>query len=244
MDGTGRGNDLADTNASVPQITGKLAFGAGFNAVGTRRLERNHTADLAFGPGVSGSVVCWVKLNSLAANQAILGKFAAAAANSEWDVIFNVATSRFRVRVVPVGPLAQVNLDLNTFGAPSTAIWYMLALSYDSASKTLSGSVNAGAEDSVVLGNDIQSSPAQKFAIGSRADNAAIPLDGDVDAVAKWSRVLTSQERTDLWNGGVGQEHPFWTFGSVVRAYNPTLLGSKGYTPTILGSTGYGAALS
>ena len=34
-------------------------------------------------------------------------------------------------------------------------------------------------------------------------------LDGSVDELGLWNRVLTSGEMTNLWNGGAGLTYPF-----------------------------------
>ena len=45
--------------------------------------------------------------------------------------------------------------------------------------------------------------------IGSRSSGAWNEFEGEIDELGIWSRVLTADEVTELWNGGAGITYPF-----------------------------------
>src|SRR5206468_1328963 len=50
-------------------------------------------------------------------------------------------------------------------------------------------------------------------------------LDGRLDGVGFWKRVLTANERADLFNGGVGVEYPFTS-----TSQGPSLLATNDFS--------------
>ncbi|GAG88612.1 unnamed protein product, partial [marine sediment metagenome] len=65
---------------------------------------------------------------------------------------------------------------------------------------TMSIQVDDGAIDTLGTGGALQAPGAAEFQIGSRQGPNS-PLDGRVDEVGFWKRLLTADERTALYNG-------------------------------------------
>jgi len=62
---------------------------------------------------------------------------------------------------------------------------------------------------------DVAVNGASDFAIGARRDTAPLYFDGRIDEVGLWKRVLTTAERTALYNSGAGVADPF----AITRSY-------------------------
>ena len=86
---------------------------------------------------------------------------------------------------------------------------------HDAASNTTNIQVNDGTVDSVSHSGGVYNGTAD-FALGALfIGTPSYHFDGLVDEVGFWKRVLTSQERTDLYNSGSGLEYPFGSSPSV-----------------------------
>lgn len=95
--------------------------------------------------------------------------------------------------------------DINT--------WYYLVLTYDGTNLKLY--VNAGTPESIATSGNGSLTTKDQFRIGADTNNgtgaAQFFYDGMVDEVGIWSRALTSDEVTALYNGGSGLTYPFTT---------------------------------
>lgn len=124
-------------------------------------------------------------------------------------------------------PAANI-VTANTFGSPPTNTWFMVTVTFDSATDTMSISVNDGAADSVVVpageGNPtlIQGRFALQFrgidggeVIGGstnhrfQSSNTLMGLNGRIAMIHYWVRQLTGGERTTLYNSGNGLAYPY-----------------------------------
>lgn len=196
-DDTGRGNTLTDV-ATVGQGTGKIAFGAQFNAASSRYLKRASGADLQMGD-VSFTISAWVKFDSIVLAQVVLSKDDNTAGNREYILYWNGSALQ-----AIVFSATDVSITAN---GPSAAVgtWYHLLMSHDSLLNTLSLDVNLGGAYSVGTGAPLQAAGSAEFRIGGEAYPAFLqPFDGIIDEVGIWKRILTAAERTQLYNAGAG----------------------------------------
>ena len=91
--------------------------------------------------------------------------------------------------------------------AISADVWNHFVADYDAATGEARLSLNGSVPVAAAV-SDMESAPGP-FCIGAYADKNAGPFTGQVDEVAIWSRVLTADERTELWNAGAGKFYPF-----------------------------------
>ena len=99
-----------------------------------------------------------------------------------------------------------------TFGAISTGTWYLVVgwhidtdPSFGSANiQVNNGTVDTNLEASYFGGADT----GQPFRCGRWGHSSGRYWDGRLNQVAFWDRVLTSDERTELWNSGNGIGYP------------------------------------
>jgi hypothetical protein len=144
-----------------------------------------------------------VYLDSKSARRPFVSKFNAAGQREYLLEYFN-SSDRFRFVVSNDGS-ASVALVANTAGSPATATWYFVVGWHDSVNNTLNVQVNDGPVDSVAHSAGVFVG-TETFRIGS---GAGFFMDGRVDEVGFWKKVLSTAERSALYNGGNGRTYPF-----------------------------------
>lgn len=94
-----------------------------------------------------------------------------------------------------------------------TAGWHHVVAWYDSSDRkireSLDGNAPAGGEISDALAGVTRYTTAEPLWIGRHTAGTVAYMEGAVDEVGVWSRVLTTAERASLYTGGIGR---FWTF--------------------------------
>lgn len=199
-------NTLTDIN-TVTQAAGKVGNAAQFTSANSEYLSIADNAALSTGD-IDFTIACWVYMDSdTAANQMFVAKYDTGTANREYVLYFSppVGTNRFTFIVSSDGA-ATVAVIANNFGAPATGTWYFLVAWHDSVANTVNISVNNGTVDSLSTAAGVFNSTAA-FHIGARSNPVNNFVDGRVDEVSFWKKVLTAQEITDLYNGGSGNTY-------------------------------------
>lgn len=194
--------DLAATQAQPTSTTGKSGAAALFASASSQYLQVPAATDLQLG-NISVTFAGWVKLTSTGANQALFGQDNNATA-SQFLVWLHGATNRFKFSWNTDGAGSSSTATANTFGAPSTGVWYFLTCYHDASNNTVGISVNNGAFDTAAAtgGN----STTTEWAFGAQmASTPAMFADAALDEWGFWRKVLSSQEITDLYNSGNGQ---------------------------------------
>ncbi len=196
-------NTLTDNN-TVASATGKIGTAGDFEKNNSEWLSHADNADLSTGD-IDWTVQAWVQLESKPAGDymCVVGK---GGSGGEYALFWNAPDDRFYLYVNG----AFGSIKANTFGAPSLATWYCLHIWHDSVNNLVGISVNAGTADTASYSGGITDGTGA-FAIGRDEIGPAGYWDGLIDEVGFWKRVLTSQERTDLYNAGAGFAYPFVT---------------------------------
>lgn len=196
-------NDLTDNN-SVGSATGIINNGAAFVAASTQFLNVVSNSNLQ-GGDVDLTVTCWVKLTSKSSNQCVVGKRDAL----EYEIRYGNGSDNFNFFYGDAGGAVSAS----TFGSPSTGTWYFIVAWHDATAHTVNICVNDGPVDSVSDAGFGLNAHNGDFRIGSESGGNF--LDGNVDEVGFWKRLLTSGERTSLYNGGAGL--PYGSFAGGVQ---------------------------
>lgn len=208
-------NTLTDVN-SVGAATGKIGGARDFESGSSQALTSTDNASLSTG-NIDFTFACWFKLESLmAGNSSILGKGATA---SSFDYRLAVFTFGGGVRFGIGNGTSIQNFSFST--VLNTGTWYFVVAWHDSVNNQLGIRLNGGADNTTAATINPQDSAAG-FAIGRSGDSTEY-FDGLIDEVGFWKRLLTSQEKTDLYNGGAGLAYPFLppqTASGVVRFSN------------------------
>jgi hypothetical protein len=213
------GSNTLTNNGSVGSATGKVGTARDFGTgVSTKFFRLADNADLSTGD-IDFTFAAWVKPSALTKSYAaVLTK--GDGSSLEYQLIYRLSQSAFDWAVKD----SANNVRATNFGAPSVGTWYHLVCWHDSVNNLIGISVNAGTPNTTSYSGGVTDT-AYTFAIGtlgSYADSSST-WDGLIDEVGFWKRVLTSQERTDLYNGGSGLA--FSSFGGGVT---PSALSSAG----------------
>lgn len=211
-DATGGGRDLTDNN-TVTSNTGKRNLAAQFTAANSEYLNVD-PAGLAWADGIPFFLAAWVYLDSKGADRVIVSKYDSTTGTRSWALTYNSAADRF---VVVVNDAAgnQAIEYADSLGSPALATWYFICGWKDEAADTLNIQVNNGPVDSqsttVFPGNSI----SVHIRVGAWKASGSIAdfWDGRIDEVGVWQTVLTAEQRTVLYEGGIDllAEHKFCT---------------------------------
>ena len=202
------GNAL-DSHSNALHLTDNNTVGASGSS---RDFEVDNTeyfnlggdnANLSGGTGVSLAFSALVQLESKGANRTILSKYVAGAGNREYLLYFDNAADRFRFLVSNDGT-ATASLSANNLGSPSTATPYFVIAWHDATADTINIQINNGTTDSAAHSTNIHDSGTD-FCIGAAAGGVST-FDGLISKVGVWrNRILTSDEKTYLYNSGSGR---------------------------------------
>lgn len=184
---------------TVTGVTGKIRNAAQFVGNGVNRLNGSSTFVNFGNPNPSPwTLAFWVKLTSIpaAAEMSIISKGNSTNAGQyEWVVQVLRNTGQIEAAFLGGGGGVVFSSTNLVVGA-----WTFVVIWNDGT--TLRLQMNNGTIDSAA-GAFANQAPAKPFnfgCIGAGND----PLFGLVDSTQAWSRVLSSGERTTIWNGGAG----------------------------------------
>jgi hypothetical protein len=193
-------NHLTDNN-TVTQTTGKVGNCGQFTAANNESLSIADNADLSTGD-INYTICAWVMLDSKTTFRMIANKFGdTQGTNQEYSLRYTSSSDRFELLVRSAA--ASSSVESSTLGSPATGTWYFIVAWHDADNDLLGISVNAGAADIASPYTSGSINGTAPFEIGN-ASAFGLPMDGRIDQVGFWKRVLTSQERADLYNGGAG----------------------------------------
>lgn len=207
-------NTLTDNN-TVASAAGKVATAGDFEFSNQEYLSRADNADLSTGD-IDFTLQAWVRLESETADgySAIMGKWGAAGGREYLLYYLNGVGFSFSVSSNGTNPT-----DLTSgFGTQTNGTWYLIHAWHDAANNQLGISVNAGTPTTTSYSAGVFDSGSE-FVIGRNTGGGPGGyFDGLIDEVGFWKRVLTSGERTQLYNGGSGLAYPLSTGVTVTPA--------------------------
>jgi hypothetical protein len=221
-------NTLTETSGTIASATGKVGNCRDFEAGDTEYFERADNADLSTGD-IDFTIACWLQLESKPANpMEAASKFNRTENQREYTLGWLNTTDRLRFLVSSDGGNTNVGqATANNLGAPSTGVWYFVVCWHDAAANTVNIQVNNGTVDSTAYSLGVLDG-SSAFRLGAVSDTtAALFWDGLLDEVAIWKRVLTTDEKTWLYNGDNGRSY------SEVLGHRPTA--SRLIVPNLIG---------
>jgi hypothetical protein len=166
-------------------------------------------------------VAGWVYLNSVTAvNRTIIGKYNTnTGQHRQWLLFFRGPTQRFALIGSPNG--STNSLVLNSSVTPSASTWYFVEAWHDAANNVAGLSVN-GTVDTISYASGIYSGPSSLF-VGCHS-GASDFMDGRIDELGFWKRVLSPTERAALYNSGAGLAYPWSTATTIRRQSAQTII--------------------
>lgn len=197
-DETANNNDLTDNN-TVGSGTGIISTGADFELSNSEWLNISNTAQTGLDFTGDMSFSCWLSVESTSANY-ILGRWGTP---GNWAYRFILNGS---------------NLYLGTSANGSSTTFFQKAWTPTLNQLyhvvfTKSGTTGTIYVDNSSLGTGTLTStiydPNNPIGIGGNGNDGYGPWDGIIDEVGLWSRALTADEVSELYNSGSGLTYPF-----------------------------------
>jgi len=191
-------NDLTDNNTvGFASVTGPPNFPAGkaasFVAANSEYLSIADNASVS----LTGSTtwVAWVKPASAGTTRPVIAK-------RQTSIEFQLLVDNSNTIAAYIEDSVAGSATFSGSAVVSAGSWHLLIWWYDASDKKIYGLVdNANQQVSSALPNSPRDSN-QAFEIGRSA--AAFHYGGEIGPVLLYSRVLTAQERTDLYAAGAG----------------------------------------
>jgi len=104
----------------------------------------------------------------------------------------------------------------STTTIPASGGWYHVVVTYDgtAAPSGVKIYIDDSSSSLTTIQNTLSSTPSyvETLTIGARDSGAANIMDGKIDEVGVWTRVLTSDEVSDLYNSGSGLAYGDFTY--------------------------------
>lgn len=239
-------NNLTDTN-TVASTTGKIGNARDFENGNLEYFTKADNASLSVADE-DFTITGWVKFESapgVGEGRALWSKWDGAGNQrchfTEWR---NFSSENRIIFWVSSNGTATANTTANALGAPSTGVWYFIVVWHDSVANTINIQINDGTVNSTSHSAGVFDSTAP-FQLGQVS--SLFYHDGLLDEVGFWKRVLTSGERTSLYNSGNGLAYPLGvTFtasvsltggSSTLSSSNTFAPGTKTATASLLGSS-------
>ena len=198
-------NTLTNVNTATFN-TGKINNGAYLASASDQYFTVADNAALSMG-NIDFSIAFWVYLTDANSYDLIMSK-ATSGTGSDREYWFDTGETRTPRFMISDGSSEKVVTSGTTL---STATWYYIVGWHDATANTVNIQVNNGTVDSIAhtTGGIDGSGP---FNLGNYANQTGGgTLNGRLDEVGIWKKVLTSDERTDLYNSGSGLQYPFTT---------------------------------
>jgi hypothetical protein len=190
------GSNTLTNNNTVTFSAGKISNGANFARASSQSLSRADNASLSLTADLTASF--WLYLSSSPSSGEVYGLFAKA---DSYKMFYQNAsgTLKFTIETKAAG---STYTDINYTLATST--WYHVVW-------TKSGTTNTIYVNGVSIGTGSASATmndnANAFYLGFEATTGY--LNGSLDEFALWSRAITADEASQIFNSNRGNQYPF-----------------------------------
>ena len=201
------GTNTGPVNGTPGTIATPLATNYLYRSAAEQTLIDGTACDLQPG-NFDFAYLVWVKLSTKTADRTVLSRWNSTAGQGAYDLFYNSTVDRFKWEVA-AGPGLFTSVLANTFGSPSINTWYMLYVEHNWTTKNIGVSVNAGTLNQVPWVSGIVSNSPALFLVGAWNTTFQDRMDGVVQRLGYWKRVLSADERTFLFNSNLGRDFPF-----------------------------------
>lgn len=202
-------NHLSDNN-TVTSVAGKLGNAAEFVAVNAERLSIDDNADLSLGADSAFSVVCWaycIEDGSISYDRALAGhgKTMPGGTGMAWalDYTASATNRRLQFNVSNGTASALAEIQSNPLGDEG---WHLIIGWHDPDADKVCIQIDNGTPDETDWSGGTMDATTG-FCIGRWGTQSAYRWNGGIDSFSFFKRVLTSGERSALWNSGNGLDY-------------------------------------
>jgi hypothetical protein len=208
VDYSGNANTLTDVGSVEAEAVGKIGGARSWNSGGTQHLIAAdgtvfHFTDSDF------TISIWARLDDLVTSYTLWAKTNNTSNNRQYRIQYNVAEGRFHFFGSTDGANYDVTLVASNSGAIVANTWYHVLVWYDSVGNVLGVRVNNGTADTLShSGGFFNGNEPFRLGnfVGSPGSIVVNKLQGDLDALQIWNRVLSPSEQTNVYNSGDGVE--------------------------------------
>jgi hypothetical protein len=201
-------NDLTDNN-TVGSATGKVGNARDFEQGNEENFSRADNTDLSTGD-IDFTFNVWVKLESKAGGNIVVAKWDAG--QFEFELFYAIADDNWRWLLSFDGSNQKIIESANN-SAPATGVWQMLTVWHDSVNNVGGIAINAGTPVTSSHTTGVRDGTSA-FRVGMLTGSSNA-FDGLIDELGFWKRVLTSAERTELYNNGSGRDYNYILGGTI-----------------------------
>ena len=209
--GDGLGSNADGTASGDPtySVTGKINKAISFDGDGDKFTLGTTAGQWNFlHNNTNFSVSFWLKLNATPSeNQGILGT-GTGGSSIGFDLTVNHSTGGKLRASIENGAGASANIQSSAGFVPqNTTTWYHYVLTFSNGSWNIyrNGGNNESASSSVSWSTSNHSRNMELANANANTPSDVKDLTGELDEVSIWSRVLTSNEITALYNSGAGK---------------------------------------
>lgn len=196
-------NHLTDYN-TVATATGRIGTAISYAVGNTNKYLGIADNDALSMGDIDFTVAGWFKVTDANGQGQLANKWDWNIPSREYLVDFHPSTfCRFYVATT-----AQSQVGVTDSFYPSIGDWTFICGWHDATADTVNIQVNARTVVSTAHSGGVNNGSAA-FAIGPYSVLANYATGCDIDEVGIWKRVLTSDERAELYNSGAGKTHPF-----------------------------------
>lgn len=200
-DSSGNSKTLINVNTVANTASGKIGYGADFGSTNTTKNLNN--SSLGANPTLPMSISTWFYPASVNDNGNIFS--IADTTTPYYQLKLDSTTSHIVFRSNTTGTATSVDTGI----APSINTWYHVVVVLNSAT-SVTLYVNGTQTNLNATCDDPPTSTLDALFFGALGRTTPLQYySGILDEVGVWSRVLTSAEVTQLYNGGAGNQYPF-----------------------------------
>lgn len=158
------------------------------------------------------SVACWIKLTALDAYMHMIGK----TDDTTYNQLFRVTdTNRLQATVTTT---TETYITGGT--TLTTGVWYFAVYTWDGSNINLY--LNGSTDATAVAKTGTMKTSSDLVSIGRSSVASASYFSGQIDEVGIWSRALTTDEISTLYNAGAGNQYPFMPTFTISEALSLT----------------------
>lgn len=192
-------------NGTPTNAPGKI--GNALSVIPQQTVSIASNSSLAIATGESFSIALWVNLAAKPTTAArIVQKIPTGTNIMEYTIRYVASINQFGFILNDSTGMHQSIVNDTT--SVSTGTWYFIAVSFDNPNNLMSISVNNNTPSTGPFSFEVNPGGGN-FIIGGTDTVTQFFVNGLIDAVGFWKRVLTAQEIKYLYNNGNGRQFPF-----------------------------------
>jgi hypothetical protein len=202
--------DLTETGGTISSAAGVIGStnAALFVTADANTLDAGDNADFSTGAEVSWEILAWVYPTAIGDTHCIVQKGDDIGAGSTTEWALSVGSGGNPAAWVSDGSTRTFKVHSSTI---SNNTWAMLSAYYDASTNTLGIAINAGTPETDTTHTTGGWNSTYSVRVGG--EQVSRYFTGRIDQVGFWKRVLTSGERTELYNSGAGMTYAAMSSG-------------------------------